>query len=550
MEQQPLQYVYDDEIDLREYLDTLLRWWREILSLTLLCAIIAGAVSSLLPPIYEATASVALIKERSTLDLGSTLTTITDEELTLSTGRAERRNAMAQLVSNPLVAEQVIADLGEAWFTEGERDPSQLVRKVDGEAVERADLIAIRVSDGDPQRAAALATAWGRAYVDFINRFYSPTGGNYEAIVAQLAASERSYDTAQTGLQTFTRDNQIDELSRAIAERKATLDRLQADKKAVLTTLFDPTWEGDLMAARLDFLLAERAFGAEMVEVRDGQSSAEGRALLAALANPPPDAATLRAWLGQPGVFSTAINERLKQLALNYALLQRYRSQLTDVQGLLAQLNAGGDPATSSLAILLLKTEILDAGRALPGNLQLQLGELTAQTTEAQLADLAALETMLMTRIDDLERAIADEYTSLSNDMSYGFMTVNVDDPADFVNVTVARLQGEIQSLQAELEAQQARRRELISERDLAWESYQTLARREAELRVDREVPDSEVRFTAPATVPLSPTGPRRAMNTAIAAAVGGMLAVVLAFLLDYMGQKPFFGSRSADSQP
>ena len=67
------------------------------------------------------------------------------------------------------------------------------------------------------------------------------------------------------------------------------------------------------------------------------------------------------------------------------------------------------------------------------------------------------------------------------------------------------------------------------------------MARREAELRVDRELPTSEVRLATPAAVPLSPVSPQPVRNTALAGVVGGMAGVGVAFLFSYMGRKPFF---------
>ncbi|HEX7593197.1 MAG TPA: Wzz/FepE/Etk N-terminal domain-containing protein [Anaerolineae bacterium] len=48
----------EDEIDLRAYLDVLLRRWKWIVGVTLVAALVAGVVSLLMPPTYESTASV------------------------------------------------------------------------------------------------------------------------------------------------------------------------------------------------------------------------------------------------------------------------------------------------------------------------------------------------------------------------------------------------------------------------------------------------------------------------------------------------------------
>jgi uncharacterized protein involved in exopolysaccharide biosynthesis len=511
MEQKP---YYEDEIDLRQYIDTLLAWWKEIVAIAVVCALAAGVVSTVMPPTYEATATVAMLKERSTVNLGSALETLTEEDLAIAGARflvdpTIRRKALAQLVSNPTVAELVIEALGAAWFeTEEERDPSRLVRQVEGEAVDDADLIRIIVSDGDPQRAATLATMWTQAYVQYVNRLYSSTTDSYEAIAGQLQTAESTYERAQTALEAFIQENRVDEFNRLIAEKQTIRERLQEDKQTVLTTLFDQDWDADMLTARFNLTLASRAFASE-------------------------------------GGLSKGLHDRMTDLARDYGLQRRYERQLIDVERMREQLDAGGDPSSNALAVLLMKTEIFETTGSLPGNLQLQLGGPISQTLEAQQADLAALETVLGARIAALDSAVEAEYEALSDALAYGFDSVSIEDPADYVNATVVRLEKEVQALEAELEAQQAQERELRSQRDLAWESYQTLARREAELRVDREVPSSEVRFASPAAVPQDPASPQRLRNTALAGVVGGMLGVFVAFLMSYLDQKPFFSKKT-----
>lgn len=497
-------YTYDDEIDLRQYIDTLLRWWREILAITLLCAIAAFSVSSLLPPTYEATANIAMVKEQTTLDLGSAVTTATESDLAMAGSRfTTRLNTLAQLVNNPVVAERVVNQLSGEWFAVGAPGLAQLAKQVEGEVTKDTGLIAIHVRDENPQRAAALASAWAETFVSFANGLYSSNAGNYDVIVEQLQKSEAEYNSAQAELEEFLKDSRIDALSSAIDERISMIAQLQADKSAVLTTLYDRAWDGDLLEASVDALLADKIFPSE-------QQTA------------------------------VAVMERVQALIRDTTLRKQFERQLVDVQRMQNQLNEGGDPESNALALFLLKSAIFETSGSLPGNLQLSLDGPIAQTRETQIADLRALEASLIQQIATLDATITQDYETLTQSTTYGYEAIAVDDPEDFVNATRDGLQAEVQNLRAQLEAQQARERELTAQRDLAWESYQTLARREAELRVDRELPESEVRLATPATVPLEPVSPQRLRNTALAGAVGAMLGVGVAFLFSYMGQKPF----------
>ena len=96
-------------------------------------------------------------------------------------------------------------------------------------------------------------------------------------------------------------------------------------------------------------------------------------------------------------------------------------------------------------------------------------------------------------------------------------------------------LQQEILRLQEQLEREQARKQELTSARDLAWETYDTLARKEAEVGVASQVTDTEVRFAVRAVEPKEPVAPKKKLNIAIAAVLGLMVGVFGAFVVEYL---------------
>ena len=61
----------EEEIDLRKYVDVLLRHWMLIVSITVIAVLMAGLLSFLLPPTYEAKAAVLITKTRFQIILES-----------------------------------------------------------------------------------------------------------------------------------------------------------------------------------------------------------------------------------------------------------------------------------------------------------------------------------------------------------------------------------------------------------------------------------------------------------------------------------------------
>jgi len=107
----------------------------------------------------------------------------------------------------------------------------------------------------------------------------------------------------------------------------------------------------------------------------------------------------------------------------------------------------------------------------------------------------------------------------------------------------IDELEKEVDQLQAQLQQENATKQELTRSRDLAWETYTTLARKVAEVGVASAVTGTEVRFASPAVEPRSPVARKTMQNTVLAGMVGCMLAVGVAFLIEYLRMEPGAGS-------
>lgn len=109
----------------------------------------------------------------------------------------------------------------------------------------------------------------------------------------------------------------------------------------------------------------------------------------------------------------------------------------------------------------------------------------------------------------------------------------------------IDELEKEVNQLQAQLQQESATRQELTRARDLAWETYSTLARKVSEVSVASAVTGTEVRFASPAVEPRFPVSRKTLQNTVLAGMVGCMLAVGVAFLIEYLRMEPSTVSES-----
>lgn len=250
----------EEEIDLRQYVDVIRRWFLLIALGSFLAAFTAFVVSSIMPRTYEAEASVVVALARTEVSFDSNIKTVSGEELARALDRQTKRETLAKLASSNEIAETVIAQLGDL-LTEREQDVRILSGMVEAQTDRNSDLIRITVRSTDPEKAAQIANAWAKEYVDYVNnQVYSDTPQSPEEIMAQAEQAQAGYDQAETAVVAFLQDNQITELQRQIAEKQDIISSLQSGKKTAVTTVIDKELQArtQVISAYIDAQAANR----------------------------------------------------------------------------------------------------------------------------------------------------------------------------------------------------------------------------------------------------------------------------------------------------
>src|SRR5437867_1930011 len=75
------QYPGEQQLNLRPYLDIIIRRRRLVISITLLTIILVGLFIAVSPPPYAAVAGVAIVKAKSDINFDTNFKTISDEDL-------------------------------------------------------------------------------------------------------------------------------------------------------------------------------------------------------------------------------------------------------------------------------------------------------------------------------------------------------------------------------------------------------------------------------------------------------------------------------------
>lgn len=458
-------WASDDEIDLRRYINTLARWWREIIAIMLgaiVLAIIFLLIARLLtPPRYEASADVAIVRTVSDVKFDERFLTTSDDLTASSANTPARRSALLGLVTASAIAQEVLNQLGDK-LTVADRNTTALLGMVkvtmaSGTGGGDSDLIRISVQAGSSTEATAIANAWAQAYVRAANAIYGQVPDEVlNSIKAELAAAQNNYMTAQANLEAFVANNHIDELTGLV-----TVSQQRINQEITLLQAYLEQWQ-----------------------------------------------------------------QTMEQISASRALHE--------------QVGAGGEGAarSSMAALQLLKMSIYGMT---PEKFQVEVRDIPQVTQQAMLVDIEGLQKSLNARLQDLENQIAIRNNGLHRQEITSTVPISMSNSFPAISQTYQ----EMQTLKAQLEAENARQLQLTQQRDLSWETFKTLSTKVTELNLARAAASSEVRFAASAVPSIGPiTGLSITLVTAVAGTLGLVLGIFAILIAEYMGKTPFLFQR------
>ena len=491
----------EQEIDLTKYLDVLIRRWKIILIVILILVLVTEGRVITQPKAYQARVLVATVRTMTEVSFNTAIKTVSEDELNASLDRQKRLVSFVGLIENPVIAEQVIVKLGDQLPSEL-RHATTLLRMVKGDTVKGSDLIAISANHRDPKVAALVANAWGEEYVRQVNLTYGGTVDESLGMVrAEVEVAKQAYDREQAALEGLLRQDRFDELSRRLDESQAAIANLVATQQRRTPAILAER-------QRVDRLL--RDVQAMQAQVRAGGD--------AAAASSEPAILLLKAQ-----VFADSSQDPSPNAA--GAAITRPQHPLTLSP---APLVSAPDGATNAPSSSINSTVV-----------QIQVSPATA-TAEAMVKDLEALGTVLTERRNRLD----EDLTALASAMMQGVAgaastkpVASTERPAgaadQVVDEAIQSLDAQSRDLRAELAQEDSRLREAKARRDLAWETYDNLSRKQAEVAIAAQATGAQVRLAAPAVVQ-GYGGLSMAREATKAGALGLVLGVVLAYLVEF----------------
>lgn len=284
------EYLLYDEIDLRVYVNVLLRNWYWIVGAAFVAAVGALLVTMALPPVYEASALVAITKPQYVLAF--------DTRVNTQPSQAPYKAYTALATSDDVLV---------ALWAALQPPPADLERWQDLRGVVEVSsdadpsLLRLAVRSKDPQQAVAIANAWAETFVSHSNAVYARDDAQAGFFTEQVAQAQAALEAADAALIAFQSQNDARILANRLeSELQAQADYLTAQREIAYLIQDVQGLRAQLAQSRGDvanlgdqltaLLLQIKAFNAQSEvplqlqisnpEALDGQSVAEQVAFL------------------------------------------------------------------------------------------------------------------------------------------------------------------------------------------------------------------------------------------------------------------------------
>ncbi|HPD40278.1 MAG TPA: Wzz/FepE/Etk N-terminal domain-containing protein, partial [Anaerolineae bacterium] len=189
----------EDYLDLRVYLDVLLRRRRGIALFTALLMLVGWLYSLLTPPTYQAATGLVVAPKRADLHLTAVLSLSAEDAQRVDL--RYRNAALVEVAGSAEIAQRVLAADPALMDQLDVRSPSALARKVKVEG--KDDWISIQASAPTAELAARLAAAWAHEAEIHINALYAPDSTVADNLEQESQTALGDYQQAQAELEAF-----------------------------------------------------------------------------------------------------------------------------------------------------------------------------------------------------------------------------------------------------------------------------------------------------------------------------------------------------------
>jgi uncharacterized protein involved in exopolysaccharide biosynthesis len=225
----------EDEISLVHYIKILVKRKGIVLVVFLACVIPTAVVSSIMPEIYEATASLMILPSKIQSGLSATRVSL-DAQASPNQDRRSRRQSRPTisirthkaLVKSNTVLERIINKLKLTDRSGVKLTPDDISGALgieEAKPSEETNILQLKAEDDDPRVAKEKANAWAQEYIEFSRQLImGEVKGTGDFVSDQFEIAKQNLIQAEEKVKDFQDENKIDIMEAEVAIRKGKLN--------------------------------------------------------------------------------------------------------------------------------------------------------------------------------------------------------------------------------------------------------------------------------------------------------------------------------------
>lgn len=238
----------EDEINLRDYINVLIKRKVTILVVFFVCVIFAAIYSFKAQKVYQSSVSIMITpsKIQRTLSPGE----ISLNEVSGKEGKIELKSIISlpthkELLKSNTVLKRVIDKL-DITDSEGEKiHPVVLASKLDIKRAEETNILQLLVKDKDPELSRDIANTWANEYIDYTQEIISgEVKSTEEFITSQFKIAEQNLIQAEEKVKNFKDKHKLDLMQAELDMKKSKLNNA---KKEFIDLAFNLKVKQDLL---------------------------------------------------------------------------------------------------------------------------------------------------------------------------------------------------------------------------------------------------------------------------------------------------------------
>jgi len=234
----------EDEINLRDYINVIIKRKKLILAIFLVSVITTAIVSIMMPKVYQATAFIMIVPSKIQTALSPTPPVSFDVQQKTGTGEylgqglAISLPTHKALLKSNVVLERIIDRLKLTDAAGKTLTPDDLFKRLNIKETKETNILQLEAEGNNPKKAQELANAWTQEYITYSQEFISgDVKGTGDFITDQFAIAKQNLTQAEEKVKDFKDKYKIDLMQAELDIKKGELNNYKKELMELEMTL-------------------------------------------------------------------------------------------------------------------------------------------------------------------------------------------------------------------------------------------------------------------------------------------------------------------------